>query len=72
MKSRLLTESESKATLQQSTVQNSQLFTSMTSTALSGLIVAVFLIVMLLIGLGCLFDIKTNDRFARNNLWVGK
>ena len=50
----------------------SLMFQNMTPLALSGLFVAVFLIVVLLIALSCLFDIKTNDKFARQNLWVGK
>ena len=50
----------------------SQLFLSMTPTVLSGLLVALFLIVMLLIGISCNYNIKTNDKYGRNNLWVGK
>ena len=44
----------------------------MTPAALSGILVGIFLIIMLLIAIGCLFDIKTNDKFGKNNLWVGK
>jgi hypothetical protein len=44
----------------------------MTPAVLSGLFVTVFLIVMLLIAISCLYDIKTNDKFAANNLFVGK
>jgi hypothetical protein len=44
----------------------------MTPSILSGLLVAIFLIIMLLIAVSCLFDVKTNDRFASTNLVVGK
>jgi hypothetical protein len=50
----------------------SNLFLNMDPTTLSGLLVALFLIVMLLIAVNCLFEIKTHEKFARNNLWVGK
>ena len=50
----------------------SKLFQNMTPSVLSGLLVGLFLIIVLLIGVSCLYDIKTNDKFARNNLWVGK
>jgi hypothetical protein len=50
----------------------SNMFINMLPSSLSGLLVSIFLIVMLLIALQCLMDIKTNDKFARNNLWVGK
>ena len=60
--------------LQETTEENtnSKLFTNMTPSVLSGLFVGLFLIITLLIGVSCLYDIKTNDKFARNNLWVGK
>ena len=51
---------------------NSQIFNDMTPYALSGLWVTLFLLVMLCIGVSCLLDLKTNDRFARQNLWVGR
>ena len=51
---------------------SSQLFNNMTPSVLSGLLVALFLIIVLLIGVNCLYNIKTNDKFARSNLWVGK
>ena len=35
----------------------------MTPSVLSGLFVALFLIIMLIIGISCLYDIKTNDKF---------
>jgi type IV secretory pathway component VirB8 len=44
----------------------------MTPSALSGLLVAGFLLVVLLIAINCLMDLKTNDRFPRNILNVGK
>ena len=50
----------------------SKLFTNMTPEILSGLLVALFLMITLCIGVSCLYDVKTNDKFARNNLWVGK
>lgn len=50
----------------------SQLFLNMTPEILSGLLVALFLLISLCIGVSCLSDIKTNDKFARTNLWVGK
>ena len=48
----------------------SRIFNNLTSYSLSGLWVGLFLIVMLGIGLSCLFNLKTNDKFARQNLWV--
>ena len=60
------------ARLLQETNTNSKLFTNMTPSVLSGLFVALFLIIVLIIGISCLYDIKTNDKFARNQLWVGK
>ena len=54
------------------TPAESQIFKDMTPFALSGLWVGLFLIVMLCIGVSCLLDLKTNDRFARQNLWVGR
>ena len=69
-------EQQEKARILQSATQNSttdsQLFINMTPTTLSALFVTLFLIVMLLIGITCLYNIKTNDKFGRNNLWVGK
>lgn len=50
----------------------SKIFNNLTTHALSGLWVTLFLLVMLGIGLSCSFDLKTNDRFARQNLWVGR
>jgi hypothetical protein len=50
----------------------SEIFDSMTPAALSGLWVTLFLLVVLLIGINCMLDLKTNDRFARQNLWVGR
>ena len=50
----------------------SPMFLNMNPSTLSGLLVGLFLIVVLLIGVSCLYDIKTNDKFARQNLWVGK
>jgi hypothetical protein len=44
----------------------------MTPSTLSGLLVSLFLIVMLVIAIGCLYEVKTNDKFGKNNLWVGK
>ena len=51
---------------------NSKLFENMTPSTLSALFVTLFLIIMLLIGINCLYNIKTNDKFGKNNLWVGK
>ena len=50
----------------------SEIFDNMTPAALSGLWVTLFLLVVLLIGINCMLDLKTNDRFARQNLWVGR
>ena len=50
----------------------SQLFNNMTPATLSALFVTLFLIIVLLIGVSCLYNIKTNDKFGRSNLWVGK
>jgi hypothetical protein len=44
----------------------------MTPVIFSGLMASLFLIVVLLIGVSCLYDVKTNDRFLTNNLFVGK
>jgi hypothetical protein len=44
----------------------------MTQASLSGLWVALFLLVMLGIAISCLFELKTHDKFARQNLWVGR
>ena len=51
---------------------NSTIFNDISPYSLSGLWVALFLIVVLLIAVNCLMDLKTNDRFARQNLWVGR
>jgi hypothetical protein len=51
---------------------DSKIFNAMTPYALSGLLVTLFLMVMLCIAIACLYDLKTNDRFARQNLWVGR
>lgn len=50
----------------------SRIFSDISPFALSGLWVSLFLLVVLCIGVGCLMDLKTNDRFARQNLWVGR
>lgn len=50
----------------------SPMFANMTPSTLSGLLVGLFLIIVLMIGVSCLYNIKTNDKFARQNLWVGK
>ena len=56
----------------QTAVAGSQLFINMTPSTLSALFVTLFLIIMLIIGVNCLYNIKTNDKFGKNNLWVGK
>lgn len=63
---------QSTATQQSDTSGRSQLFANMTPSVLSGLFVTLFLLVMLCIAVSCLYDIKTNDRFASTNLFVGK
>ena len=50
----------------------SKIFNDISSYSLSGLWVGLFLLVVLLIGINCLLGLKTNDRFARQNLWVGR
>ena len=50
----------------------SRIFNDISSYSLSGLWVGLFLLVVLLIGINCMLDLKTNDRFARQNLWVGR
>ena len=50
----------------------SKVFNNLTTHALSGLLVALFLLVVLCIGVSCAFDLKTNDRFARQDLWKGR
>lgn len=51
---------------------DSLIFDNMTTASLSGLWVALFLLVMLGIAISCLFNLKTHDKFARQNLWVGR
>lgn len=51
---------------------DSLIFDDISPYALSGLFVGLFLLVVLCIAVGCLMDLKTNDRFARQNLWVGR
>jgi len=48
------------------------MFANMDSITLTGLLVSLFLIIVLLIAVKCLFEVKTNDQFGRTNLWVGK
>jgi len=50
----------------------SKIFNDISSYSLSGLWVGLFLLVVLMIGINCMLDLKTNDRFARQNLWVGR
>lgn len=50
----------------------SKIFLNMGTSSLSGLWVGLFLLVMLGIAISCLFDLKTHDKFARQNLWVGR
>jgi ABC-type nitrate/sulfonate/bicarbonate transport system permease component len=50
----------------------SKIFTNMTAASLSGLWVGLFLLVMLGIAISCLFNLKTHEKFARQNLWVGR
>jgi hypothetical protein len=51
---------------------NSLIFNNMSNYSMSGLWVGLFLLIMLGIGISCLMNLKTNDRFARQNLWVGR
>lgn len=51
---------------------DSRIFINMSNYSASGLFVGLFLIVMLGIGLNVLFNLKTHERFARQNLWVGR
>lgn len=48
------------------------MFINMTPATLTGLLVSLFLIVILLIAINCLYNVKTNDQYGRNHLWVGK
>ncbi len=50
----------------------SPLFMNMDSVTLTGLLVSLFLVIILMIAVKCLYDVKTNDQFGRTNLWVGK
>lgn len=59
------------ATAENDTVE-SKIFNDISSYSLSGLWVGLFLFVVLLIAINCMLDLKTNDRFARQNLWVGR
>lgn len=56
----------------QNNTSTSPMLSVMTPSALSGLFVSGFLLVVLLIGISCLMDLKTNDRFPRALLNVGK
>lgn len=51
---------------------DSRIFINLSNYSASGLFVGLFLIVMLGIGLNVLFNLKTHERFARQNLWVGR
>ena len=51
---------------------DSKIFNNITNYSLSGLWVGLFLLIMLGIALSCLFNLKTNDKFARQHLWVGR
>ena len=53
-------------------VTNSKMFINMTPATLTGLLVSLFLIVILLIAINCLYNVKTNDQYGRSHLWVGK
>lgn len=44
----------------------------MSTHSLSGLWVGLFLLVMIGIALSILFNLKTHEKFARQNLWVGR
>ena len=55
-----------------STKAESKIFNDIGPFSLSGLFVGLFLLVMLMIGVCCLMDLKTNDRFARDDLWIGR
>lgn len=59
-------------TVGQAPAKPSLLFINMTPSVLSGLFVTLFLVIMLLIGVSCLYNIKTNDKFGVNNLVVGR
>jgi hypothetical protein len=70
---RLLSAHENDQILTQDvTDTKSSLFLNMTPATLTGLLVSLFLIVILLIAINCLYNVKTNDQFGRNHLWVGK
>lgn len=60
--------------MQETNVTGSLLFRSMANApaSLPGVLVSLFLIVMLMIGVSCLYDVKTNDKFGTIPLVVGK
>jgi hypothetical protein len=60
--------------MQQTNVTGSLLFRSMANApaSLPGVLISLFLIVMLMIGVSCLYDVKTNDKFGTIPLVVGK
>jgi hypothetical protein len=61
--------------LQNTTFNNtvdSKIFYNMSSASLSGLWVGLFLLIMLGVAISCLFQLKTHEKFARQNLWVGR
>lgn len=69
---RRLVEASEVPNVSQGEVTLSPLFLNMDSVTLTGLLVSLFLVVMLLIGVKCLYDVKTNDQFGRTGLWIGK
>lgn len=69
---RRLVEASEVPSVTQGEVTLSPLFLNMDSVTLTGLLVSLFLVVMLLIGVKCLYDVKTNDQFGRTGLWIGK
>jgi len=69
---RRLVEASEVPNVSQREVTLSPLFLNMDSVTLTGLLVSLFLVVMLLIGVKCLYDVKTNDQFGRTGLWIGK
>jgi hypothetical protein len=50
----------------------SNILNAIDETSLSCILVTLFLAIALIMAISCLIDLKTNDKFARNNLHVGK
>lgn len=51
---------------------SSNILAAISETSLSCILVSLFLAIALVIAVSCMMDLKTNDKFARNQLHIGK